>query len=45
MSEEEILKRMKKSAYISGVPAGGELRLEWRGKLVARRVGAKPLEK
>jgi hypothetical protein len=40
VSEEEV----KRSIYISEVPAGGKLEIKYRGRVIARRVGARDIE-
>ena len=40
MSEEEV----KKSIYISEVPAGGTVTIKYKGRVIARRTGCKDLE-
>jgi len=40
MAEEETLKRMKDGVFISEVPEGGELRINYGEKLVASRKGS-----
>jgi hypothetical protein len=40
VSEEEV----KRSVYISEVPAGGTLTIKYKGKVIARRTGGKELE-
>jgi len=45
MAGEETLKRMKDGAFISEVPEGGELRIEYDEKLVASRKGSGEMEK
>jgi len=42
MSEEE---KIKKSIFISEIPAGGTLEIRYEGKTIAKRTGTKELEK
>jgi antitoxin (DNA-binding transcriptional repressor) of toxin-antitoxin stability system len=40
VSEEEV----KRSIYISEVPAGGTVTIKYKGRVIARRTGGKDLE-